>query len=261
MMHITTIAAVSLVLVVAGLLYIYRNRKLRIAAFARQATFGARSPRDAAFALGRTIFSAVKRGPDPLFLTRLLAPLGASPPAILEKSACCSGIHRLYITSLNTIGVRAAQISVYSNLGVHCMVQAQIEGERVIIDADYGVWLKHPRGGPINLQELQAGVSPIIEPFVFDQVATYADSTRTPRPAGYPGDAYYRFDFAQTRTANWTRSTIRRVVYAVLKPITRGGVDSLLLPPILEWPEILLALLLSTVALMAIVVRFLYPTL
>jgi hypothetical protein len=253
----TTIVAVSFGLVIAALLLAYRSRKLSIAAFARQVTRDAASPRDAAFALGRTIFSAVKRGRDPFFLTRLLAPLGASPPDVLRKSGCCSGIHRLYITCLDAIGVRAAQISVYSAVSVHCLVQAVIEGERVIIDADYGVWYKHPRGGAISLQDLRAGVVPIVEPFVLDQVASYTDSPRT-RSAGYPDTAYYRFDFSQTRTANWTRSVFRRVIYAALHRLTKGRVDCLLLPPILEWPEILLTLLLCSGAVLSVVVKAFY---
>jgi hypothetical protein len=253
----TDLAIVSFALVVAGLLVVYRKRKLRITAFARHATMCSQSQRDAAFALARTIFSAVKRGNDPIFISRLLAPLGASPTRVLDKGGCCSGIHRLLITGLDTIGIRSAQITVYSATGVHCLVQAETDDEYIIIDADYGVWLRHPNGGAVNLRQLRAGVQPIIEPFVFDGQATYVDSVKT-RTAGYPDRDYYHFDFSQTRTANWTMSAVRRVAYKALNPLTRGRVNYFLLPPILEWPEVLLALLLCSLAILLVAAHALY---
>jgi len=253
-------AIVSFAIVATGLLYLYRRRRFCIAAFARRATLGSRSQDDAAFALARTIFSNVKRGQDPPFVTRLLAPLGASPPCVLDREACCSGITRLFIASLDTIGIRSAQITVYRQpgpVGVHCLAQVEIAGARTIIDVDYGVWLKHPNGGPIELRELRAGVTPIIERFVFDKEAPYAGSAKT-RPSGYPDGDYYRFDFSQTRTANWTMSALRRVVYRVLNRVTEGRVNYFLLPPVLEWPEVLLALSLYALALMCIAAKTMY---
>lgn len=240
------IDAIILAFAVAALvlLCVYHLRKLRIAEFARRATLGSRSQHDAAFALGCAMFGGVKRrGRDPAFLTPLLAPLGATPTTILARGGCCSGMHRLYITSLDCIGIRAAQITVYRRAdpaAAHCLAQVNADGGNILIDVDYGVWLRHPDGGPIDLFGLRSGLTPVIERFVLDREASYAGSVRT-RSAGYPDREYYRFDYSLTRTANWAESPVRRVLYAVLYPLTRGRVDCLLLPPILEWPEVLLA--------------------
>jgi hypothetical protein len=253
------IDAIVFVLAVAStaLLCLHRLRRLRIAEFARRATQGSESQRDAVFSLGRAIFGGVKRrGQDPAFLTPLLAPLGASPTTILARGGCCSGMHRLFITSLDSIGIRAAQVTVYRRANpaaAHCLAQVVVDSANILVDVDYGVWLHHPDGGPIDLAGLRSGVTPVIEPFVLDREASYADSART-RSAGYPDREYYRFDYCLTRTANWAETRAKRALYAVLYPLTRGRVDYLLLPPILEWPEILLAAVLCgvTVALLAI---------
>jgi hypothetical protein len=233
------------------LLEMYRQRKLRIVRFARAATNGCSSELGAAFALARAIFSGVLRGPDPVFLTRMLIPLGASPASVLDEGGCCSGIHRLFITCLDAIGIRSAQITIYSQgpRAVHCLVQVETGATRVIIDVDYGVWLKHPAGGAIGLADLQAGVSPTIERFELHSQAHSVGEAEAPRPAGYPAHEYYQFDFSLTRTANWTKSPIRRSIYRALHCLTAGRVDCLLLPPILEWPEVLLAAAVTAVAL------------
>ncbi len=247
----------ALALSVVALLCTYRLRKRRIAEFARRMTQGSQSQRDAAFALGRAIFGEVKRGKDPVFLTPFLAPLGGSPTTILKRGGCCSGVQRLFITALDAIGIPAAQITVYrlaDPAEAHCLAQVRAEGENLIIDADYGVWLRRPDGGPIDLAGLRAGLPPTIEPFVLDRVAPYANSPRT-RPAGYPDRDYYRFDYGVTRTANWAETRLKRAAYAFLYRLTRGRVDYLLLPPILEWPEVLLAGALSFAALVLLAAR------
>jgi hypothetical protein len=245
----------ALVVAAAALLCVYRLRKVRIAEFARRATLGSRSQQDAAFALARAIFGEVKRGRDPALLLPLLAPLGGSPTTILEKGGCCAGVHRLFITSLDTLGIRAAQVTVYRRAApaaAHCLAQVTADGANILIDADYGVWLRHPDGGPIDLAGLRSGLTPAIVPFVLDREAGYADSART-RPAGYPDREYYRFDYSLARTANWAETPLKRALYAVLRPMTRGRVDYLLLPAILEWPEVLLAAALcgATILLLA----------
>jgi len=256
--------AIILVLAVAAtaLLCVYRLRKLRIAEFAGRATQGSRSQHDAAFALGRAMFGGVKRrGRDPAFLTPLLAPLGATPTTILARGGCCSGMHRLFITSLDCIGIRAAQVTVYRRAdpaAAHCLAQVTVDGANILIDVDYGVWLRHPDGGPIDLAGLRSGLTPVIERFVLDREASYADSVRT-RSADYPDREYYRFDYNLTRTANWDESPSRRALYAVLHPLTRGRVDCLLLPPILEWPEVLLAAGLCGAAFALLATRSLMP--
>ena len=246
---------IALAVAATALLCVYHLRKVRLAEFARRATRGSRSQRDAAFALATAIFGEVKRGRDPAFLLPLLAPLGGSPTTILKKGGCCSGVHRLFITSLDALGIRAAQVVVYRRAdpaAAHCLVQVIAEGTNLLIDADYGVWYCHPDGGPIDLAGLRSGLRPAIVPFVLDRQAGYVDSSRT-RSAGYPDREYYRFDYDLTRTANWAESRLKRACYAVLHPLTRGRVDYLLLPAILEWPEVLLAAALcgATILLLA----------
>jgi hypothetical protein len=235
-----------------ALLGAHHLRKHWIAEFARRATQGSGSQRDAAFALAREIFTGVKRrGKDPVFLSRVLAPLGASPITVLKRGGCCSGLHRLFITCLDSIGIRAAQITVFRRANpaaAHCLAQVTADGVNILIDVDYGVWLRQPDGRPIDLVGLRSGLKPIIEPFVLDRKASYADSTRT-RSAGYPDRDYYRFDYELTRTANWAETPMKRALYRVLCRLTAGHVDCLLLPPILEWPEVLLAAGLCTATL------------
>jgi hypothetical protein len=243
---VSLLHAIVLLAVLGAVLLIcaYRLKRLRVARFARRVTQGSASQRDAVFSLGRVIFAEVKRrNKDPAFITPILAPLGASPTTILKKGGCCSGVNRLFITALDTIDIRAVNITVYRRAdpaAAHCLAQVSVAGEEILIDVDYGVWLRRPDGGPLDLSGLRAGLVPAIEPFVRDQRASYADSART-RPAGYPDREYYRFDYGVTRTANWAESALKRTVYAVLHPLTRGRVDFLKLPPILEWPEVLLA--------------------
>jgi hypothetical protein len=254
------IDAIGLALLVGAVLSLcaYHVRKRHIADFARRATEGSASQRDAAFALGRTIFGEVKRRQqDPRLEIPLFASLGASPSTILREGGCCSGVHRLFITSLDSIGIRAAQITVFRGAdpaAAHCLAQVATDSANILIDVDYGVWLRRADGHPIDLFGLRSGLTPVIEPFVIDRRAYYADSPRT-RPAGYPDKAYYRFDYQLTRTANWAETWMRRVLYPLLYRLTAGRVDCLLLPPILEWPEILLAAALSASALVLLVAR------
>ena len=253
------IDAIGLALLLGALasLCAYYLRRRRIAAFARGATHGCASQRDAAFALGRMIFAEVKRrGRDPVLIPPLAA-LGASPSTVLEKGGCCSGVQRLFITCLDSIGIRAAQITVFRRAdpaAAHCLVQVKADGENILIDADYGVWLRQADGRPIDLFGLRSGVTPIIEPFVLDREASYADCKKS-RPAGYPDREYYLFDYELTRTANWAETWMRRALYPLLHRLTAGRVDCLLLPPICEWPEVLLAGSLSASALALLVAR------
>ena len=244
---ITTVALYVLASSAAMLVFAYRLRRARIAQFARSVTDGMGSQRDAVFALGRTLYLRIKRGRDPTFLTRLLAPLGASPIAVLEHGGCCSGIHRLFTASLDAIGIRTVPITVYRLPGpvaAHRLVQVALSPTPLIIDVDYGVWYRHPNGRSLTITDLRAGVIPVIEPFVLDPEARRIQGKYS-TPPGYPNTPYYAFDFRSTRTANWTKSPIRRAAYWLLQRVSRGRVNCLALPPICAWPEILLAAALS----------------
>jgi len=77
---------------------------------------------------------------------------------------------------------------------------------------------------------------------------------RSRTPPGYPGGRYFAFDYRLTCTANWTMSPVRRVAYAVLNPLTSGRIDYLRLPPLLEWPEVLLAGICAAAAILLVAV-------
>ena len=242
-------------------LCIYRVRKVQIAHFARSATRGSRTRQEAAFALGRVIFAQIlRRRRDPLFLSSVLRSMGPSPVAVLKTGGCCSGLNRLYITALDTLGIRAGQVTVFRRADpqhAHCFAQVTAGSAKLLIDVDYGVWFCRRDGEPTDLAGLRAGVEPAIEPFVQDCKASHADINCN-RPAGYPGGEYYRFDYVLTRNANWAETRPRRIAYALLHPLTRGRVDCVLLPPILEWPEILLAGTLCAVAVALLAARALF---
>lgn len=216
----------------------YRLRRAHIRQFARAVTKGAVSQREAVFELARALFLNIKNAPDPTFLTRFLAPLGPSPIAVLKQGGCCSGVNRLFIVSLDAIDIRAVQIAVYGPHLPHCLAQVALTSGPLMIDADYGVWYRHPNGGALGINDLRTGVQPVIVPFVDLQVR---QPGRHVRP-GYPNVPYYDFDFRLTRTFNWTKSGIRRATYRLLQRATRGRVNTFTLPPICEWPEILLAM-------------------
>lgn len=248
---------VALLLGAVTLLCVYHLRRQRITAFARRATQGSTSQREAAFALGRVIFGEVKRASGDPVLFRLLPTLGASPWTVLRKGGCCSGVHRLFITCLDSIGIPAASITVLRRAApalAHCLVQVTADGVNILIDADYGVWFRRPDGRPIDLLALRAGLPPIIEPFVLDRRSWSVDGKRS-RAAGYPDREYYRFDYELTRNINWAETSIRRALYPLLYRLTAGRVDCLLLPAILEWPEVLLAAGLFASAIALVVAR------
>jgi len=245
---VRSLSTVPLYAVLSGaaiLAIAYRLRRARVRRFALAATQGTRSQREAVFELGRALFREVNRyNRDPVFLTRLLRPLGPSPITVLRRGGCCSGIHRLFIASLDAINIRAGQITVYASPGPvarHCLVQVELSPAPLIIDVDYGVWYRHPNGRSLGIHDLRSGVTPVIEPFVLDPGARRREPGRPTIPPGYPHVPYYAFDFPATRTANWTKSRTRRATYRMLQHVTQGRVNSFLLPPICEWPEVLVA--------------------
>ena len=240
--------AVMLVLLAAGLLVAYYPRRKRIAAFARSVTRGSGSTEDAVFALARTLYVTIPRRPDPTFPS-FLAPLGASPVAVLERGGCCAGIHRLFITALDALGVSASQVTVYrpGPDAAHCLAQVQLGNERLMIDVDYGISYRRPDGQAVSMAELRSGMTPVLQTFMPDASALRVQG-KFRNPPGYPAGDYFAFDYRLTRTVNWTMSRARRLAYAVLYPLSGGRIDDLQLPPLLEWPEILLAVICCVVA-------------
>src|SRR4030095_7924391 len=54
----------------------------------------------------------------------------------------------------------------------------------------------------------------------------------------YPANDYYNFDFSQTKTANWTKTWVRRSAYRILRVLTAGRIDTLRQPLWMEWPQV-----------------------
>src|SRR5690348_15568307 len=57
------------------------------------------------------IHAHAPRSEDPRFIPiAALDILGGTPVSILRRGGCCSGLSRLYITGLATLGIKAAQV-------------------------------------------------------------------------------------------------------------------------------------------------------
>ena len=74
------------------------------------------------------------------------------------------------------------------------------------------------------------------------QFALVADGT-----CGYPANGYYDFEYRLSKTANWTKTPLRRVVYRALSLLSRRRVDSLAVPALLEWPQHLFIIMAAAV--------------
>lgn len=216
-----------------GLLWQFMLERSRVRAFALGATRGTRSAGDAARELARVIHtSVVRRDDDPPFLHPALAVIGASPSAVMRYGACCSGIARLYILALDSLDIPATQVALYhaSGKAQHCLVEVIVNGASQLVDPTYGVAFESGDARPLGLADVQAGHQPCIV------------SIRDGRVSGYPANEYYRFDYRQTKTANWTRTWQRRSAYAVLRRLV--DVDRLPMPVALEWPHVIVGAML-----------------
>lgn len=201
-------------------------------------------PRTAVYWFAGWIHSNVPRRQDPLFVSPLFHVLGASPIAVLRSGGCCSGLARLYILGLDSLGIRAAQITLYHTSGCaqHCAVEVTLGIDRMVVDPRYGLYYTGSDGSPLGLDALQTGRQPMLQ--------TLPLCTAT----AYPPSPYYNFNYQNTKTANWTRSVTRRTAYRVLNKVSAGRVDRLRVPAILEWPQILLSsVLLSGAGLLDLV--------
>ncbi|MBJ6725589.1 transglutaminase-like domain-containing protein [Geomesophilobacter sediminis] len=172
--------------------------------------------------------------PDVPYLTALLGPLGATASSIIQKGGCCSGTSRLFILALRRFGIPAYQITLHHQTGraQHCLVEVNLQDRRLIVDPVYGLYYTDARRNPIGLEDLQAGVAV--------EFYSVGGGVKT----GYPSGNYYEFDFKMTKTANWTKSHIRKFAYFILRSVTNGTIDRFRVPYLLEWPQVLLALIL-----------------
>jgi hypothetical protein len=216
-------------LAIAALLHHRRVERRRLVKFVQSLDAYTGRGRDAVFRVASKIFDLPAPERDPIWMSRLLGPLGASPGAIIQAGGCCSGKSRLLIVCLAELGIRSHQVTLYHKHGhaQHCLVEVRLPTERFILDPTYGIYLGDGASRGLSLIDLQRGAVPNPIPF-------------TSSPGwGYPNDddGYYDFDYAATKTANWTCSATRRAAYSVLRTATRGAVDRLMVPPWLEWPQ------------------------
>lgn len=184
--------------------------------------------RDAALAMAAACYRIPDHGPDPSFVP-FMPFIGASPGAVLERGGCCSGRSRLLILALARLGIPAFQITLYHANGnaQHCLVQAWIGADPLILDPSYGVSYAGRDGRPIGLADLQDGQVPRLV------------SLPGVESDGYPRNSYYDFNYADTRTANWTASAARRVAYRTIRALIGQRADKLEVPELLEWPQYL----------------------
>jgi hypothetical protein len=177
------------------------------------------------------IHAYVPRGQDPLFISSVFHVVGATPIAVLRNGGCCSGLARLYILGLDALGIRAAQITLYhvSGCAQHCAVEVALGVDRMIVDPLYGLYYTDRDGAPVGLERLQAGCLPKLQTLPLSA----ADA--------YPPYPYYDFNYEYTKTANWTRSAPRRAVYRILHTVSGGRIDRCRVPPMLEWPQVLIS--------------------
>lgn len=221
-----------LALAILALLAHYLRERRLIHRFALGATRGEQNPGRAALALAAVIHQRIPKGRDHAFLGLGFPPLlGATPGSVLRHGGCCSGISRLYIIALRTLGIRAAQVTLYheSGVGRHALVEVRTGTDRWIVDPTYGIHYVDEVGRPLGLAGLRAGVAPRFRPL------------RAGLRDGYPPDPYYTFDYPRSKTANWTMTLGRRLTYTPLHFLTLGGIDTLRQPGFLEWPQLLVA--------------------
>jgi transglutaminase-like putative cysteine protease len=181
---------------------------------------------------GRVYHDVVPRPDDKSFIpVPLLSSLGATPGGVLRDGGCCSGTSRLAIVALHAAGIPAGQVTLYHSGGYaqHCLVEVVCPEGRAVIDPTYGLLFVDSEGSVLGLPELRAGALPTFR--------SLPESSKT----AYPDNDYYNFDFANTKTTNWTKSWRRRSAHRLLSFLTRGHIDKTWQPVFLEWPQLVLA--------------------
>jgi len=181
---------------------------------------------------GRVYREIVGREDDRSFIrVSLLNSLGATPAGVLRDGGCCSGKARVAIVALSAAGIPAGQVTLYHSSGKaqHCLVEVACREGRALIDPTYGLVFIDGGGRCVGLTDLRSGMQPTFR--------SLPGSSTT----AYPDNEYYDFDFANTQTANWTRSWRRRSAHRGLSFLTRGRIDEIWQPVFLEWPQLVLA--------------------
>jgi hypothetical protein len=237
-LNLTGFTAISILLAH----YLWERRIL--SGFVHSSVPRGKSTLDTALDLAGRIYVQVARGSDPPFIPiAALDIVGATPVSILRHGGCCSGFARLYITGLGTLGIKAAQVTLYHATEKYQHALAEVSlGETgrdtkqgVIVDPTYGFYYVDGDGRPIGLDELRQGVKPKYRRLPHSERRR---PTSGRNDESYPANDYYDFDFSHTKTANWTKTWVRRSVYRILTLLTAGRIDILKQPLWMEWPQV-----------------------
>ncbi len=226
---------VIVVITIGGLLLHFHVEMRVVRGFAESAALTRRGERalDTALAVCETVFLKVPDLPDDRSFVRLplLASLGASPAGVIRGGGCCSGKSRIAVVALHSLGISAAQATLYHRSGraQHCLVEVNCGGAPLIIDPKYGLYFVDREGWPLGISELRAGAEPCLRSIISHATAAY------------PNNDYYAFNYRLTGTANWTKSLKRRVLYWIASHAVPGGIDQVRQPVYLEWPQLLMA--------------------
>ncbi len=229
------------------LLFHFWKEKNIIRAFARSLIRDLKDPTQQVLALCGGIYEFGANLPpnchgDPHFIPLGgLSALGATPATVLSKGGCCSGLTRLALVSLHSLGYAAWQITLYHSSGKaqHCLLEVSVGNpQHMLIDPTYGFYYLNDGGVPLNFSSLREGQRP--------SFACLPGSTQNK----YPQNDYYNFDYKNTKTANWTMSRLRKASYLLLYCVTMGGVDHVKQPSILEWPQLILVCCLCGILLL-----------
>lgn len=234
----------ALLLVMTGLLVGRFRDAMALRRYMRRVRDLASDDRDLTLRLGAQIFrDHPVAHDDPVYIHRVLGPLGGSACDILKHGACCSGKARLLIQCMAQVGISAFQVTLYHREGhaQHCLVQVDLPSGPLIVDPLYGISFVGTSGESMGIVDLQQGAAPVHEPL--------------PGTAslGYPRDPYYDFDYRLTKTANWTRSAPRRLAFWALTVVAGQRASRLRVPAALEHPQgILIAALFVGYMLLAL---------
>lgn len=220
----------------------YRSEKGTLSVIVHRSLQRSESTFATALDFAGLIYAHAPRSADPPFIpVAVLDILGGTPLSILRSGGCCSGLSRLYITGLGTLGIKAAQVALYHANGQaqHALAEVSLgEEQRMVIDPLYGFYYVDHHGGPMTIEALRHGIKPHYRPLPGSSEESY------------PANDYYNFDFSCTKTTNWTKTPVRRFAYRILRGLTAGKIDTMRQPLWMEWPQLVFAAGVAVAVLM-----------